>query len=320
MPQRRDREGGPAASGAAAPPSVTGAPLEIVGPASSYYVSQRLRLHYVDWGNPDAPALILLHGGRDHARSWDQVARTLRDRFHVVAPDLRGHGDSAWAVGSSYSMAGFVYDLVQLVDVVSPAPVTILGHSFGGAIASWYAASLPERVARLVNVEGFGPPPQVVERWSETPVWDQTRAWIEQMRGLAKREPRRYPTIDAAAARMREENPSLSDEQARHLTVHGVARNEDGTFSWKFDNYFRSMPPREWRPETIEQQWTRIECPTLLVRGSQSWASDPREDGRFAALRHGRYAEVDGAGHYVMHDRLVPFLEAVVSFLEVEPD
>ena len=95
------------------------AKTEIVGPASCYYISQRLRLHYVDWGNPEAPPLILVHGGRDHARSWDQVARALRDRFHVVAPDLRGHGDSAWAVGSNYTMVEFVYDLAQLVDVVS---------------------------------------------------------------------------------------------------------------------------------------------------------------------------------------------------------
>ena len=71
--------------------------VEIIGPSSSFYISQRLKLHYVDWGNEAAPPLLLIHGGRDHARSWDWVARDLRRDYHVIAPDLRGHGDSAWA-------------------------------------------------------------------------------------------------------------------------------------------------------------------------------------------------------------------------------
>ncbi len=71
--------------------------VEIIGPSSSFYISQRLKLHYVDWGNEGAPPLLLIHGGRDHARSWDWVARDLRRDYHVIAPDLRGHGDSAWA-------------------------------------------------------------------------------------------------------------------------------------------------------------------------------------------------------------------------------
>src|SRR5262245_36986042 len=72
---------------------------QIVGPTSHWYVSQRLRLHYVDWGNESAPPLLLVHGGRDHCRNWDWVARELREEYHILAPDLRGHGDSQWLVG-----------------------------------------------------------------------------------------------------------------------------------------------------------------------------------------------------------------------------
>ena len=89
-------------------------------PASHTYFSQRLRLHYVDWGNPDAPPLILMHGGRDHCRSWDWVALALRDRYHVIAPDLRGHGDSQWVIGSGYAMIDYVYDLAHLVRQQGP--------------------------------------------------------------------------------------------------------------------------------------------------------------------------------------------------------
>src|SRR3546814_8208078 len=69
---------------------------QLSGPVSRFYVSQRLRLHYVDWGNEDKPPLLLVHGGRDHCRNWDWVAQSLRDRYHIIAPDLRGHGDSPW--------------------------------------------------------------------------------------------------------------------------------------------------------------------------------------------------------------------------------
>ena len=88
---------------------------EASGPTSRVYFSQRLRLHYVDWGNPGAPPLILLHGGRDHCRNWDWVASRLRHEWHIIAPDLRGHGDSQWSTDGYYNMPGYIYDLAQLV-------------------------------------------------------------------------------------------------------------------------------------------------------------------------------------------------------------
>src|SRR5271169_5826581 len=105
------------------------------GPTSQSYISQRLRLNYVDWGNPQAPPLILLHGGQDHCRNWDWVAQRMRDEWHIIAPDLRGHGDSEWSADGFYSMAGYVYDLAQLVHQQRLAPVTIIAHSLGGNIA-----------------------------------------------------------------------------------------------------------------------------------------------------------------------------------------
>src|SRR6185437_8167721 len=111
------------------------------GPTSRIYFSQRLRLHYVDWGNPGAPPLLLVHGGQDHCRNWDWVAERLRDRWHIIAPDLRGHGDSQWSPDGSYTMAGYIYDLAQLIHQQQLAPVTILAHSLGGNIALRYVAA-----------------------------------------------------------------------------------------------------------------------------------------------------------------------------------
>jgi len=292
---------------------------EIVVPASKFYVSQRLRLHFLDWGNEEAPPLLLIHGGRDHARSWDWVARALRRDFHVIAPDLRGHGDSAHAVGGHYSMPELVLDVAQLVDAIQVSPVAIVGHSLGGAVALQYAGIFSERVRKLVAIEGLGPAPELRERMLAVSAPERLRSWIEQMRALADRVPRRYATIEDAAKRMREENGRLSTELALHLTRHGVARNEDGTYSWKFDNAIRAPSPMRPDFPGLEATWAAIRCPVLLARGTESWASDPEKDGRSRPFRHARLANVAGAGHWVHHDRPEEFLALVHAFLG-EPD
>jgi pimeloyl-ACP methyl ester carboxylesterase len=288
---------------------------EIIGPASSYYVSQRLRLHFVDWGNEDKPPLVLVHGGRDHARNWDWVARELRSDWHVIAPDLRGHGDGAWAIGGHYTIQEHVLDLAQLLITLDLFPVTLIGHSLGGSIATHYASIYPENVSKLVSIEGLGPPPAMIKGRLSKPQWERTDEWIRQVRDFSARRPRHYESIDAAAERMIQENSFLSPEQARHLTIHGVARNEDGTYSWKFDNYTRVFFPQRYDMEEMRSQWGRITCPTLLVRGLQSWAGDPEADGRASAFQNVRSVGIDNAEHWVHHDQLDEFLRVVNDFL-----
>ena len=133
-------------------------PDEGLGPTSHSYISQRLRLHYVDWGNPTAPPLLLIHGGRDHCRNWDWVARELRGEFHIIAPDLRGHGDSAFSPSGDYSMNAFLYDITQLIHQQHLAPVNIVAHSMGGSIALRYAGVYPETVSKLVAMPAIGNP------------------------------------------------------------------------------------------------------------------------------------------------------------------
>jgi pimeloyl-ACP methyl ester carboxylesterase len=279
------------------------------GPTSRIYFSQRLRLHYVDWGNAGAPPLLLLHGGRDHCRSWDWVAAALRRDWHVLAPDLRGHGDSQWSANGDYAMTGYVYDLAQLIHQQELAPATIIAHSLGGMIALRYAGIYPERVRRLVAIEGLGPSPRRQRERARQPVAERLQHWIAAQRGLAGRLPRRYARLEDAFRRMREANAHLSPEQAWHLTQYGVNQNEDGTYSWKFDNYVRLEPPCDLTSAEIEELWGRITCPTLLVYGQESRVSNPQEDGRARHFRNARVVTLAGAGHWVHHDRLDAFLE-----------
>ncbi len=238
------------------------------------------------------------------------MAEALVDRYCIYAPDLRGHGDSDWAIGGQYSMPDFVLDIAALADVIDRDPLTIIGHSLGGGVALQYAGVFPERVPKLVSIEGLGP-----RMIPHRPAHERMRDWIPHMREMERRTPRRYPSIDAAVARMEEENPHLTPEMARHLTLHGALRNEDGTYTWKCDNLVRIHSPYEFNIEDAREIWNQTRCPVLLVRGDESWAGDPEEDGRASAFHDYRSVLVPGAGHWVHHDQLEPFLAAVREFL-----
>jgi pimeloyl-ACP methyl ester carboxylesterase len=285
------------------------------GPTSHSFISQRLRLHYVDWGNPDAPLLILQHGGRDHCRSWDWVAQELRHDWHVIAPDLRGHGDSAWSPGGDYSMNAFVYDFAQLVHTLGHEQVTIIAHSLGGNIATRFTGLYPDKVRKLVNIEGLGLTPKLADERAKLGHAYHMREWIEAKRKAAGRMPRRYPTIEAAYQRMKEENSYLTDERARELTIHAVSRNEDGTWSWKFDNYLNVGTPGDIAQEDLYKLWEAITCPVLLLYGKKSFAVSPVKDGRAVHLKTSRLIEYEEAGHWLHHDQFDQFMADVNDFL-----
>lgn len=285
------------------------------GPTSNSFISQRLKLHYADWGNADAPPLLLIHGGRDHCRSWDWVAEKLRDRYHIIAPDLRGHGDSAWSPDGNYEMGAFVYDLAQLVHQLDLAPVTIVSHSMGGNIATRFAGLYPDKVKKLVSIEGLGPSPAVQEERNKISFDQRMRQWIDDKRQAAGRQPKRYATLDDALARMAAENAYLTPEQARHLTIHGINRNEDGSWSWKFDNYLNIWTIFDMPQGELYKLWSNISCPTLLLYGADSWASNPEKDGRLVHFNTAKVIEFENAGHWLHHDQFDRFMSTLDDFL-----
>jgi pimeloyl-ACP methyl ester carboxylesterase len=279
-------------------------------PAARFYESQGLRLHYADWGNETARPLILIHGGLDHCRNWDAIARELQPHFHVVAPDLRGHGDSDWAKGSSYGLSDNVYDLGRLNRHAELAGAAIVGHSMGGMVALAYAGTYPEKVSRLGVLDGA-----FLSDSQPAPIHQQMLRWIDQLDGISEREPSAFRTIEEAAQRLSARNKRLTPELAMHLARHGVRQAADGLYHWKFDHYQRARAPYRLSPEDHAALWSRIACPTLLMWGDESFLPDPEAAGLLAHFRQAELEKIAGAGHWLHHDRLDEVLASLRRLL-----
>jgi pimeloyl-ACP methyl ester carboxylesterase len=284
-----------------------------VEPVSHFFYSDRIKLQFWDWGNEGKPVVVLVHGSRDHARSWDWVARALRDDYHVYALDLRGHGNSAWAPGALYSIPEHILDLTVFADVINAYPIRIVSHSLGAITSMYYTGTFPEKVARLVTVEGAGVGPLGS---TPPPAPERMRKWIDRRRDLELHKQRTYPTLDDAVARMQEANPFLSAEVARHLTLHGTNWNAEGELIWKFDHYTRVIHPFGISLPEAQEILAQIECPTLLFWGRQSFARDPEVDPQAAAIRNKKIVKVDQAGHWLHHDQLDLFVRETKEFLK----
>jgi pimeloyl-ACP methyl ester carboxylesterase len=282
-------------------------------PASRSWTSQGLTLRYADWGNEGAPTLLLVHGTRDHARSWDWTARAFRDRWHVVAADLRGHGDSDWSPDGAYLVPYHLLDLVELVDALGPEPVTIIAHSFGGNVAARYAGLFPDRVRRIVFVDSLGPSPATYDQWDKDGPVARSRQWIEGRRDPRQTVSRRFATLEEGIARMAKTNPRLSPDQVRHLAEHGVRRDGDG-YTWKFDPRVSLFAPEDFAVQG-SPYWREVTAPALILYGRHSFSGDPVADGRVDSFRDARAIAFEEAGHWLHHDRLDDFVEAVAAFI-----
>jgi pimeloyl-ACP methyl ester carboxylesterase len=280
-------------------------------PQSRYYESHGLRLHYADWGNEGAPIVILVHGGRDHCRSWDVIARSLQPHFHVLAPDLRGHGDSDWTRGGSYPLTDYVYDLTRLVRTIAAPKVTLIGHSMGGMVSLIYSGSFPDRVSALVVLDGV----TVLPGAPKPPTHERITKWVGQLDKLHDRAPRRYRSIEDAAAQMITYNKRLSRDLALHLATHGTRQNEDGTYSWKFDPYQRATAPQRLSPDDHVALWSRITCPTLVLNAGESSLAGSKAAGLERYFQQARIETIAGAGHWLHHDRPSEVLGAIRRFL-----
>ena len=293
-----------------------------LSPTEHSFTSQRLRLTYAAWGAPDAPLLLLVHGGRDQKRSWDWVARKLARDYRVIAHDLRGHGASEHVSDGEYAVMDHVFDLASLVaHLKTTAPdradnFTLIGHSLGGNITVRYTGIYPDTVKQLVAIEGLGASPKMLEERRKEALEDRLQNWVEQRTKLSARKARTMANYQEAEERMRAAHGHLSDEQLAHLTKHGITDNPDGTVRWCYDPAGMGRSPSDITQAEFETLWARITCPTWLVYGANSWASNPQRDGRAAHFQNAHVTEIPDANHWVHHDQFDAFMDGLQTFLK----
>jgi pimeloyl-ACP methyl ester carboxylesterase len=270
-------------------------------PSRSLWVEARgLRLHVREWGNPADPPLVLVHGSRDGAMTFQFVVDALQGGLRVLAPDLRGHGQSGWAPGG-YAFADFLPDLDAVLERLVPdQPVALGGHSLGGNIVTIYAGARPERVRALISLDGFGLPDR---NPADAP--DHLARWLAGCRG-ALPSPARFSALDAMAARLMSANPRLSLSRALFLAEHLSRRDADG-LTWAYDPMHRLLFPVLHRRAEWEAALRRITAPVLWIGSGKTFPpSLEDEPGGFAgrvALARAEFHRLDGTGHNLHHDR-----------------
>ncbi len=273
-------------------------------PQDRFVTANGLRFHYLEWGEPGKPDMLLLHGFAQTCHSWDFVALSLCDRFRVIALDQRGHGDSEWAADGDYSPETQQEDLHAIVESIGLEDFVLMGLSMGGRNSFTYAANHPEKIRALV----------VVDSAPET-----ERAGTSRIRRFASQDDE-LDSVDAFVERVMAYNHRRDPQQVRGSIMHNLKQLPSGKWTWKYDRRLRSPDRNMGRdPQTAQRLWGYVEslrCPTLVVRGGESdvLAMDTASS-MHERIPNGRLTTVEKAGHLVPGDNPSGFEKAVMEFL-----
>ncbi len=270
------------------------------------------RLAALAWGPPDAPPVLALHGWLDNAASFARLAPLLPSH-RLVALELPGHGHSAHRpAGVAYHFIDWVGDVVGAADALGWERFALLGHSMGAGVASLVAGTAPARVSHLALLEGLGPlacpPDEAPARLAES---------LARRGARERKRPRPHADVVAAAARLRQATPSLSEEGARLLAERGTrpVEGDEGGVIWRSDPRLRGLSPMRMTEEHVQAFLRRIPCPVLVIRAREGYPFDPRTLGaRYGCLRQATLEELPG-GHHVHLDDPAPVAALLEPFL-----
>jgi pimeloyl-ACP methyl ester carboxylesterase len=278
-------------------------------PRDEYIEANGLRLHYREWGDTRTRhALIMLHGYAETCEAWSDTAQDLAREFRVIALDQRGHGLSARAADRDYSRATQVEDLEAVIEGLGLRSVTLVGHAMGGANAICYAAEHPEMVTALVVVETA---PEVL------------RSGIETIRRLMASGDS-FESLEDAVDAIREFFPYATTEQLERRARASLTANDDGVFTWDFDPVLRDATARPPDPDPGQRRlsdlWDsadRVQCPTMIVRGSETDMLTPEAIQRLHRRIGGsRVSLIEDAGHPVPTDQPAALSLNIREFLQ----
>lgn len=268
-----------------------------------------LNYHVRQWGTPGARKLFLLHGWMDVGASFQFLVDALEGDWHVIAPDWRGFGETDWPTRypgtQTYWYPDYLADLEALLDHYQPeGQVNLVGHSMGANAVCMYAGIRPERVRRVVDLEGFG---LTTTRPSQAP--GRYARWLDELREPP--ELRTYDDLAAVAARLQKTNPRLRDDRAAFLAAHWSRRNEQGRWEILGDPAHKRINPTLYRVDEVMAVWAEVTAPVLHVEARDSETlkmivhKEPMAEfrKRFTAFRDFREVLVDDAGHMLHHDQ-----------------
>jgi len=278
------------------------------GPVRGTYQVRGLELAYHRWGPEDGEPVLCLHGFMDHGLAYAFVAEAMPSRYCLVAPDMRGHGDSGWVgAGGYYHFYDYFHDVRVLLDRLGWDRFGVVAHSMGGSVAAGVVAQVPERVKALVMLEGMGPPfadpddlPRRLDRWTFALGKSPCDGDVAERRASR----RMMAGLEEAAERLRRANPRLTEARARRLAGSFTEPSEDGAgVVWRQDPLHRTPSAKPYLRTEAESLWRRITCPVLSMQGAQSpWRPEDLSQ-RHEVLADLTAVSVPGAGHNLHHDQ-----------------
>ena len=284
---------------------------------ATFFEVNRTRIRGWCWGDPDAPPVLLAHGGHDHGRMWDRFApRVAALGFHAVAIDIRGHGDSG-RLSSGMIWSASTVDICEIARELSPdgRPIGMIGHSMGGGQVLSAAATAPERVAWVVSLDALGPPR---EAFDDGDLVEAATAALDRIGRTATRPRRVWPTRGEMAERRGAVNVRLPRDVLDHLVVHGTVEVEGG-FVWKTDPWLSLGIPDGFSVDMVLAGFRDVRAPVLALMASEpdTWSDlAPDEiERRIAAFPDARWRAVPGAGHYVHLEQPDLVLAEIEAFL-----
>ncbi|MDX2168808.1 MAG: alpha/beta hydrolase [Deltaproteobacteria bacterium] len=269
-------------------------------PVDGWVAHGDLRLHYLDWGPPGRPPVVLLHGGSAHAHWWDFTLPYLADRYRCIALDLRGHGDSGRPADGDYSLAAHAADALALFDALDLHRPALIGHSFGGFVAMVLAGQAPDRLAALALVD------------SRARIGVRSARLLEALRKLPHP---RWATREEAITRFRllPADTTAAPEVLAQVAEHGLALDTNGTWSLKFDR--RALAGAG--AQDLAPHLTALRCPVLAVRAASSAIVGPEAMAEYrTAVPHVELAEIADAHHHVMLDQPQALARVLGDFLD----
>jgi pimeloyl-ACP methyl ester carboxylesterase len=271
-------------------------------PESHDAVINRMRFHYLDWGTKGCHPILFLHGGGLNAHTWDVVCLALRDEYHCIALDQRGHGDSEWSPVGDYSLPSQVRDIEGFIEKLGLTRPLVVGHSMGGFAAMAYTAKFARRIAGLVLVDVA---PELNQNGTA-----RIRKFLAQERELE--------SVEAFVERAMAFNPMRNPALLRRSLLHNLRPLPNGKWTWKHDPNRVGPTPESMRArqEEIMRKVNHMTCPTMILRGAHSDVLSDESAERFArALPNGRWIRVEGAGHTVQGDNPRALVDAMRPFM-----